>query len=85
MFRVSWNTAPSLLLRIGIRYQVDSQKEHPDPAKSSDLGEESLEQFFQRPLTMPDIGVDLRRFDTEERAKRVCEAVNSLLQTFGRS
>src|SRR5271166_1022946 len=46
--------------------------------------QDAFDEFLRRPLTLPDIGVDLRGFDTEERAKRVGEAVNSLLQVFGR-
>src|ERR1051325_1229324 len=46
--------------------------------------EDAVEEFLRRPSTLHDIGVDLRCFDTEERAKRVGEAVNSLLQIFGR-
>ncbi|HLJ16345.1 MAG TPA: hypothetical protein VKV15_17735 [Bryobacteraceae bacterium] len=51
---------------------------------STNRDQEAVEDFLRRPSTLPDIGVDLRCFDTEERAKRVGEAVNSLLHIFGR-
>jgi hypothetical protein len=53
-------------------------------AESSKREQEAVDEFLRRPLTLPDIGVDLRCFDSEERAKRVGDAVSSLLQIFGR-
>jgi hypothetical protein len=46
--------------------------------------ENSVDEFFRLPTTLPDIGIDLRNFATEDHAKRVGEAVNSYLHVFGR-
>src|SRR5579872_59655 len=43
-----------------------------------------LEEFDRRPSTMPDIGVDLSDFATEERARAVGQGVYSALHAFGK-
>jgi hypothetical protein len=60
-----------------------SGEDRPDAAEGSSE-ERAMEEFAQRPTTMPDIGVDLRGFATEDQAKAVGAGVLSTLHALGK-
>ena len=45
---------------------------------------EIMEEFWRRPSTVPEVGIDLRYFATEDQARAVGEVIQSWLQVFGR-
>src|ERR1019366_5246652 len=57
----------------------EQRKSEPFEAEAKEA-----EDFALLPSTLPDIGVDLHGFATEEMAKAVGEAVHSWLHAFGK-
>jgi len=52
----------------------------PEP----DSEQQAIDEFERRPSTMPDIGIDLRNFATEEQANSVGREVLGILHALGK-
>jgi hypothetical protein len=52
--------------------------------KELEADQNELDDFDRRASSMPDIGVDLQNFDTEEHANAVGQEVLSALHVFGK-
>jgi hypothetical protein len=61
-----------------------ADREKAQPVTSNDEDAKVMEEFAQRPSTMPPIGIDLNGYATEEFAKSVGAAINGWLRLLGK-